>query len=501
MTGEQIIIEISMIISKHLPALQILIPFFAALLSVISFNRFAAWLISTICATLCLSLAIYAMPFAKGGISYAFGSWHPPIGIEYRLDLFNQPIIVFINAILLFFLLFGRELIDSTVTKYIEKNRQHIFYSLLLFAHVGYLGVISTNDLFNLYVFIEISSLATYVLMSKGNTRMALVGSFDYLMLGTIGATLILIGIGFLLAITGSLNITDIARILKVQGNSRLITTAIVFFLSGAILKTAFFPMHFWMIRAYSSAPPFILTYFAAISSIFGVYIILRFIHFTIDVELIQNILISVLRPMAMLTIAVCTFFAFKAGSLKKTIIYGAASGIGYIFLLMTILPATELLFQLLILDSINKIALFTIVAHIQNKTDDLRFQNFKFIEQSQFFKLLVAFALIFSAGLPMTSMFLVKIKLFTLLISQNLILEFIVVVLGSIFGLLYHFKLIKAIFFSPQKNGTIKIDTKLYGLMAVIMVQFISLLYVNDLASLLNILNLVPKINLYTIL
>lgn len=473
-----------MSIAKHIPALQILIPFFAALLSAISFNRYVSWLIATISAALCLILAIYAMPLARNSISYAFGDWEAPIGIEYKLDLLNQPIIVFINAVLLFFLFFGKELINSTVTKYIEDKRQHIFYSLLLFSHAGYLGVISTNDLFNVYVFIEISSLATYVLMSKGQTPTALVGAFDYLVLGTIGATLILIGIGFFLALTGSLNITDIAGILKGHYNSRTVITAIVFFLSGAILKMAFFPMHFWMIRAYSSAPPFILTYLASISSVLGVYIILRFMHFTIEGEIIQDALAMILRPTATATIVICTFLALKTDTLKKVVIYSTASQIGYVFLLMTIWSARDLLFQLLILDAINKIALFTIIAHIQHKVDDLSFDNFAAIENSTLFKMLVAFALIFSAGLPLTSMFLVKIKLFDLLVSHGLPLEFTVVILGGMFALLYHFKFAKAIFFGSKTNGIIQIKTNLHGLGTIIILQMLTLLYGKNLAG-----------------
>jgi multicomponent Na+:H+ antiporter subunit D len=246
----------------------------------------------------------------------------------------------------------------------------------------------------------------------------------------------------------------------------------------------AFFPMHFWMVRAYSSAAPFILTYLAAISSILGVYIILRFMHFTIEGEVIHNSLTIVLRPTAIATITICTFLALKADTLKKVVIYSTASQIGYVFLLITIWAARDLLFQLLILDAINKIALFTIIAHIQNKTNDLRFENFKAIESHLVFKILVAFALIFSAGLPLTSMFLVKIKLFDLLLSRGLIIEFIVVIFGGVLGLLYHFRLAKALFFSPANNGTIKIQTKLYGLTAIIIIQMVTLIYGKELAS-----------------
>ena len=472
-------------IIKFAPALQIVIPLFAALISALSFHRFFSWIVAVTSTTTCLLLSLYCMQNINGGLTYSFGGWDAPVGIEYKLDYLNQPIIVLLNAILFFFLVFGRELVNKTVTAYIEARKQHLFYALLLFAHVGYLGVICTNDLFNIYVFIEISSLATYVLMSKGKNPRALIGAFDYLILGTIGATLILIGIGFFLALTGSLNITDVAKILEGNYSSRVVVTAIVFFLSGAILKMAFFPMHFWMVRAYSSASPFILTYLASISSLMGVYIILRFIHFTIDGEVIHEALTSILRPASMATIVICTILALRADTIKKIVIYSTASQIGYIFLLMSIWSARELLFQLLILDAINKISLFTIIAHIQHRTDDLKFASFKSIKNSTCFKVLVAAALIFSAGLPLTSMFVVKVKMFDLLFSQHLYLEFVIVILGAVFGLLYHLKFTKAIFFSPKSNGTIEINTKLYGLTTIIIFQMVTIIYVKDIANL----------------
>ena len=302
--------------------------------------------------------------------------------------------------------------------------------------------------------------------------------------MGTIGATLILIGIGFLFARTGSLNISDIANILSNSDNSRLVMTAVAFFITGVILKMAFFPMHFWMIRSYSSTAPFVLTYLAAISSILGVYITLRFIHFTIDNKTIITTLSLILRPIAIFTIAICTFLALKSGDFKKVIIYSTASQIGYIFLLITIPEAKQLLFQLLIIDAVNKIALFTIVAHIQNKKEDLGFRNFVYIEKSTFFKILIAFSLLFSSGMPITSMFLIKINMFDLLISKNLITELVIVVLGSTLALLYHLKLAKAIFFSPYHNEAIKIETKLYGLTAIVIIQIASLIYMNTMTT-----------------
>lgn len=472
-------------ILKCAPALQVLIPLFGALISVLSFHRFTAWIIAIVSTTLCLSLSLYCIQHINGTLTYNFGGWKTPIGIEYKIDYFNQPIVILLNLIFLFYLVFGQELITKTVTTYINNKTQHLFYSLLLFAHFGYLGMICTHDLFNFYVFIEISSLSSYVLMSKGDNVKSLIGALDYLILGTIGATLILISIGFFLALTGNLNMSNIATILENQYSSRVVRTAITFFITGSILKMAFFPMHFWMIRSYTSVSPIILTYLASISGLMGVYTILRFIHFTIDGQIMHESFQYILRPAAMASIIICSIISLKSNTVKKIVIYSTSSQIGYIFLIMSIWSARALLFQLIILDVINKISMFTIIAHLQYKTDNLACASFQSIEHSRFFKVLVAAAVMFSTGLPMTSMFILKIKILDLLFVQNLYLEFIIVIIGSAFSLLYHLEFLKVIFFSSKKNGTIKIDTKLYGLTALIILQILTMIYMQEIDSL----------------
>jgi multicomponent Na+:H+ antiporter subunit D len=479
---------------KHINALQVLIPFFAALFCTLTFHKFTSWIIATIAIAFNLMIGIYAIFVLQTPIIYFFGNWSAPIGIEYRLDYLNQPIIIYINGVLLFFLVFGKQLINKTITRYIDNKKHHIFYSLLLFAHAGYIGVLSTNDLFNLYVFIEISSLATYVLFSKGNNPKALIGAFDYLIMGTIGATLILISIGFFFSLTGSLNITDIFSILKnnftsteiVSNRLNILITAIVFFLVGVILKMAFFPLHFWMIRAYSSSPPFILTYIAAISSLIGVYMIMRFMYFTIEAELIYTPVSIILRYMAIIAIISCSYLALKSQDIKRIIIYSTSLQIGYVFLLLSIYPAKSLLFQLLIIDSINKIGLFTMLSHIENKTNEFHVNSMKQIQDSFLFKCLAAFIILFSSSLPITSMFIIKVKIFDLLIQQKLILELIIVIISSIFGVLYHLKFAKAIFFSKAENGIIKIDTNLLGLIFIVVIHIITLIYMNVITEIM---------------
>lgn len=481
-------------LTQHLPVLQILIPFIAAMLATVSFNKHASWFIATIAATISFAFAIYTYMHLNSldvaSISYEFGNWQSNIGIEYKLDKLNQSVIIYINFVLSFFLLFGKNFIESKILGSTDKSRSHLFYTILLLVHLGHLGVISTNDMFNMYVFIEISSLATYVLMSKGDSAKALTGAFDYLILGTLGATLILISIGFFLSVTGSLNISDIHSILSTEPsiyNSKLIITAIVFFLSGVILKMAFFPMHFWMVRAYSFASTYMLVYLAAISTIIGTYIFIRFMHFTIDGSMMYNIFIATIRPVAVFTIIICTIFALYENNIKHIIIYSAASQIGYVFLLLTIESAKHILFYFLMLDGVNKMGLFLTLTNIQSSGGAMTIYNFKQIKKSYLFKTLTALILIFSCGLPLTSMFLIKVNILSSLLKQNLVTEFAVVIFGSIMALLYHFKIGKTVFFSFQKteqnnksDNSITISNKLSGMLFIVTIQAMTLIFYN---------------------
>lgn len=453
-----------MTLIKHFPALQVLLPFFGALFSILTFRyRLATRIIAVISIALSLFLSIYGLSVInKEAVSYNFGDWHAPIGIEYRLDYLNQPIIIYINCVLLFFLIFCNKLVTNTILKFLDRKRQSLFYAVLLFAHSGYLGIVSTNDLFNLYVFIEISSLSSYVLMAQGNNPRAVIGAFDYLMLGTVGATLILIGIGFLLSSTGSLNMLDVSMLLKTHYDSKIVMLGISFFLIGSILKTAFFPMHFWMIRAYSSAAPVILTYLASISSIIGIYIILRFIHFTIDYNVIIKYLSNFISLIALATIILCTYFACRSQKVRNIVIYSSSVQIGYMFLLLVIPRGESLLFPFLFADSLNKIALFLIIAY-----SDIS----KLF--SMLWRVLVVFSLIYSCGLPISSMFFIKISIFELLIVENMWLEFGIVVISSAMSLLYHYKIAKKLCWDHYDYTRLKSNTKYGGLIFISIMQF----------------------------
>ncbi|WP_341786920.1 proton-conducting transporter membrane subunit [Rickettsia endosymbiont of Cantharis rufa] len=425
-----------MILANHFPIIQILFPLFGALLSIISF-RFTvlARVITIACILSSLLVCVYGYSIIQNTeLSYTMGGWTSKIGIEYRLNSLNQAIIIYLNLVLLFFLVFCHKITDKTILKYINNNRKSLFYGILLFTHTGYLGMISTNDFFNLYVFIEISALSSYVLIASGSNPKSLIGAFDYLIMGSIGVTLILIAIGFLLSITGSLNMYDVATYLQEHHNSRIITIAIGFFLIGIILKTAFFPMHFWMMRAYSATSSVILVYLAGISTIIGLYIIYKFTYIIIGYETIKIAITNFIRPIALATLIIAPYFAYQAKDFKNIIIYSCFTQIGYVFLLYVTANGIILLPSLLLTDSINKIALFLIDAYNESYE---RNPN----------KVLIIIVIICSCGLPISPLFFIKVNILELLFRQNLLLDFIIILLSSIGSLFYHYKMMKVTF------------------------------------------------------
>jgi multicomponent Na+:H+ antiporter subunit D len=146
-----------------------------------------------------------------------------------------------------------------------------------LLCLTGLLGITITGDAFNLFVFLEISSLSTYVLIALGRDRRALVASYQYLIMGTIGATFIVIGIGLLYLMTGTLNLADMALRMQDMTSTRPVLAALAFLTVGISLKLALFPLHQWLPNAYAYAPSAVSAFLAATATKVSVYVLLRF--------------------------------------------------------------------------------------------------------------------------------------------------------------------------------------------------------------------------------
>ena len=261
-------------IEAHLPALQVVLPLIAAPLCVLLRHAGLVWLFATLVtwASLAVAIALLQQVLAGGVIVYELGGWEAPWGIEYRIDEANAFVLVIVASIAAVIMPFAKR----SVADEVEADKLYLFYSMYLLCLTGLLGIPITGDAFNLFVFLEISSLSSYVLIALGKDRRALHAAYQYLILGTIGATFYLIGVGFLYIATGTLNMVDLAeRIPQVQ-DLQTVHAAIAFILIGIGLKAAVFPLHLWLPNAYCYAPSAVTVFLAATATKVSVYVLLR---------------------------------------------------------------------------------------------------------------------------------------------------------------------------------------------------------------------------------
>ncbi|MCA9693354.1 MAG: hypothetical protein KC636_27410, partial [Myxococcales bacterium] len=254
----EIINFLTMFFGANVPALLVVIPLIGAitlagLASLFPRVRAIAWHWSAVVTVVVAMLATNLFNTVKenGTLSYEMGNWPYAWGIEYRIDLLNAFILVVVAGIGAVSTLYAKISVEDEI----PPDRHHFFYAVWLLAIVGLLGITITGDAFNIYVLLEISSLTIYALIAMGKDldRRALTASLRYLILGSVGASFILLGIGYLLMVTGTLNIADMHEQLMAMAEParhRTVLVAFAFLLVGLSLKMALWPLHMWLPNA-----------------------------------------------------------------------------------------------------------------------------------------------------------------------------------------------------------------------------------------------------------
>jgi multicomponent Na+:H+ antiporter subunit D len=317
----------------HLPALQVVLPLIAAPLIVLLRSRDFAWLATTVVSYLCLVIAILlaSRVAASGAISYALGSWPAPWGIEYRVDALSGFVLVLVSLTASFVAPYAQRSIAAEVAP----DRQYLMYAMYCLCLAGLLGITITGDAFNLFVFLEISSLSTYVLIALGPRRKALLAAYQYMILGTVGATFYVIGVGLLYLMTGTLNLADMAARLQSVDELRPVLAALAFITVGIGLKLALFPLHQWLPNAYAYAPSMATAFIAATATKVSVYVLLRFYFTVFDSaalfeQLPTRAVFIALSVAAMVTASLVAVFE---QDVKRLFAYSSVAQIGYITL------------------------------------------------------------------------------------------------------------------------------------------------------------------------
>lgn len=315
---------------SQIPALPVVLPMVAAPICILLRRGNLPWAFATLVAFLSFaaSIQLLMMVRAEGVIDYAMGGWAAPFGIVYRIDGVNAILLALISGVASVVLPYARQ----SVAREIREEQTSYFYGMFLVCLMGLMGVVATGDAFNVFVFIEISSLSTYTLIAMGarQDRRALTAAFTYLVLGTIGATFFVIGLGLLYAATGTLNMVDLYE--RLAGvDDRVVRAAFAFIVTGFGLKLAMFPMHRWLPDAYTFAPSVITIFLAATATKMAVYAMLRFMFTVFGFTFaFMEVALTFFIVLGLAGMFVASLIAVFRGSVKQMLAYSSVAQIGY---------------------------------------------------------------------------------------------------------------------------------------------------------------------------
>lgn len=438
--------------SSHLPILQVLLPLLAAPLCVLLRAPTAAWLTFALASagSAYISLQLAAAVLAGGPISYELGGWAPPFGIEYVIDGASAALLVLVSGIAVLSALYARQIVPSEI----EGARIYLFYACACLLLAGLLGIVATADAFNVFVFLEISSLSGYALIAMGRRRQALLAAFQYLVMGTIGGTFLLIALGFAYALTGTLNMADMAERLSVLPVNGALVATIAFALIGLAIKAAVFPLHGWLPAAYAEAPSMVATFISATGTKVAIYALARFSFTVFGAVLVFETLPVQAAGLLLgcLGMLVGAAIACRADDLRRILAWSSVSQIGYIVAGLSLATSASLTagFLHIFAHGLIKAAMFAVAGLLALQLGGVRLQQLGGVGKRQ--PLLFA-ALVFGGlgliGVPSTAGFVSKWALVLALIQAQQFWVLAAVLASSLMAVIYVWRIIETAWFA----------------------------------------------------
>lgn len=438
---------------SNLPILQVMVPLVAAPVCLILRRPLLAWLLAVIVsgAAFVISALLLAQVLQYGVIVYELGGWPAPWGIEYRIDQLNAYVLLIVSTLGTVVLLSAY----TSVEKELASERRIYFYVAYLLCLSGLLGIAATGDLFNVFVFLEMSALSSYILIALGHDRRGLWASFQYLVMGTVGATFILIGIGLLYAMTGTLNMQDLSERLVPVSDSRTVLTAFVFLIVGVCLKLALFPVHLWLPNAYAHAPSVVTAFLAATATKVAIYLLIRLTYSVFGVEFsfssfpLQYIFL-VLSLAGVLFASVTAIFQ---ENVKRLLAYSSIAQVGYMILGFSLANPTGLMASLLHLfnHALMKGALFLALGAVMYRIGSVRLEDFGGLGKAMPWTMgAVVIGGLSLIGVPLTVGFISKWYLVSAALEREWWGVAALVLIGSILAVVYVWRIVEAAYFRP---------------------------------------------------
>lgn len=390
-----------------------------------------------------------------GATNYAISGWPAPLGIEYRLDGFSG-----LLALIVAVFGFGAAVFAQPyATLHYPSQRLSAFYALILLLLAGLSGIVLTTDLFNLFVFLEISSLATYALVAGSGPRGAM-AAFRYLILGTVGGSLYLLGVGFLFLETGLLSMGHNAAVLEELRDQRAVLVAVVLMTTGLGVKAAVFPLHLWLPDAYAHAPPPVTALIASMGTKVSMYALIRILFDVFGTAYIteQVPLTSALVWLSALGIVLTSLQALGQVGIRRLLAFSSVGQMAYIALGIGLASPAGLLGALLhmVHHAVLKTALFFAAASFHHAAGAERVENLAGLARKMpSTAATVAVALASLVGLPPTGGFFSKWFLFQAAMEKKAWAAVAALVAGGLLAIAYSLRILRPLYLAPPASAS----------------------------------------------
>ncbi len=308
----------------NLLALPLIILLISASLSVLAWGSLRLQRILAMVGTtahLGVSIAVAISARAGNILVTQLGNWPAPFGISLVADLFSS-IMLFMVSLL------GVITVGYSLTTSGSSEGSRGYYIMLQILLLGASGVVLTGDLFDLFVWLEVMIIASFVLMSFKGSASVLRGSVKYTILTLIASSLLLLALGMLYGVSGTLNMADLGRHFSQSAPGAMVTIIGILFLLALGMKSAIFPLFFWLPDSYHVAPAPVTAIFSGILTKVGVYALIRIftLVFVREPDYIHNLILII----AGATMVTGVLGAVAQNHMRRLLSFHIVSQIGY---------------------------------------------------------------------------------------------------------------------------------------------------------------------------
>lgn len=447
-----------MSLSQHAPVFIVLLPLTASLLCLLlsriskklgSYAVMAALFGAFISSIVTLKTVLQSN---QSSVHYWMGNWQPPIGIEFVVDPLNGAILCMITFLSLVISFYSIPFLKDETWLYYGG-----YYTLYGLLTVGLCGMVVTGDVFNMYVYLEIMSLSGYGLIALGGKK-SMLAAFRYLLIGTIGASFYLLGVGYIYALTGTLNMADIATRIAPFYMTPLFALACACFLIAFGIKMALFPLHGWQPDAYTYAHPGAIGLIAGCMSKIPAYAMLRFFFYIFGVNNpVMSGLLDVLGVLGVFGILLGSIMALAQYDFRRMLAYSSVAQLGYIAIGMAMGNMYGFIGAVLhiINHAFMKSSLFLVIGGISYRYGEINLYRLGGLNKKMTVSTIaVILAVLSMVGIPPTCGFFSKWYLLLGAYEGKQYGYIVVLVISSLLNALYFFRIVEQMF--VQREATL---------------------------------------------